>query len=1608
MAASSMSNVEKTVSARLDADRRDLLDLSLRNPLLNYRPRARGLEFVGESAAQVYRVLVDDGKRLTFLPAPDAAEDTLESVAGQVDLKLQTNLPSDLLQERLLAIFHAARTSLEEQGVNTLFLVPGMLRWFEDDDRERNRPLRAPLLLVPVELERSSARERFRLRAGDEDPEVNLSLVAKLKADFGIDLPEIPDDDRDADATAVERHLDAVSEALGDQEGWTVERETIVLGFFSFGKFLMYRDLDEASWPEEARPGDHPIVRALIHEGFREPASTVGDDEFLDGILAPDALHQVVDADSSQLLAILDVSRGRNLVIQGPPGTGKSQTITNLIAEAIGKGKTVLFVAEKLAALEVVKRRLDAVGLGDACLELHSHKTRKKAVLDELRRTLGLGRPKLGAIDDDLKMLAASRDRLNAYCEAVNTPVGASDVTPYQAYGAILDLQARHVGVMPWPLEIDGMAGWSSYDLKRRQALVAELQSRMADVGVPRSHPFWGSRRAVLLPTETDRLRDLLLAARGATSALRASADALAAFLGLPTANGRAEVDRLLRGARRASKAMQIHGADLASDEWVNARGEIHELLAAGAKLDELHGQYDEVLVSEAWDGDLREARQALNGPGRNWWRLLSPGYRRAQRTIAGLCRAAPPRGLDEQLALVDAVLSAHRQRAIVARHGAIGRRLFLSRWQGERSNWPALANVSAWTLQLHHDVGNGRLPGGILAFLAGRPKLEPLGPFADAVKSALATHLDRLVAIVRFLDFDTEAAGTPGARLEDRPFDDLESLLQTWAERPSTLPALVGFNHLSRRCEAEGLAGVVAIAEAWPEAPRHLVDVFRRHWYESLLAEAFATRAALAGFDGRGHEHAIGTFCDLDRRLLRHNRARLALEHWQRLPRHEGGGQLAVLRREFEKKSRHMPLRSLLGRAGNAVRAIKPVFLMSPLSVASYLAPGGPAFDLVVFDEASQVRPVDALGSILRGRQAVVVGDSRQLPPTSFFDRLTGVDSEPLDDDDDEAAPAGDVESVLGLFAAMGAPERMLRWHYRSRHESLIAVANREFYDDRLVVFPSPDADRREAGLVLRRIAGSVYDRGATRTNPVEAEAVALAMMAHARAQLARPAEARLTLGVAAFSMAQRQAIQDRLERLRRDDPACEPYFAPVGPEPCFVKNLESVQGDERDVIFISVGYGRTADGALPMGFGPLNGEGGERRLNVLITRARLRCEVFTGLTADDINLDRTRSRGVAALKTFLAYAEGWPLDPRETANDDAAPVPDFDRTVTAALADAGCDVRARVGTGAMALDLAIVDPSEPGRYRLALTCDGPTDHAARSARDRDRLRPQVLQSLGWKVRRVWSTDWVRNPEGERSRLLAALAEPSDLGREAISALQAPAPTPVDGKAKSILLASTLPASAEAFEREAEGDADPPRSSFPAYEVARLPSELKGTDLTAVARDQMEAWVASVVAVEGPVHLDEVVRRIADAAGVKRTGSRLLSVIESAVDRADASGTVRRNDDFLWRPVPESPVVRDRGDLPSASHKLDLIAPEEVAEAVSAVVSASLGIEPESLASTVGRALGFARVGDEFRTLVGTIVESSIASGRLTLQGEHLVATTAPIVAETDTRQSL
>ena len=559
----------------------------------------------------------------------------------------------------------------------------------------------------------------------------------------------------------------------------------------------------------------------------------------------------------------------------------------------------------------------------------------------------------------------------------------------------------------------------------------------------------------------------------------------------------------------------------------------------------------------------------------------------------------------------------------------------------------------------------------------------------------------------------------------------------------------------------------------------------------------------------------------------------------------------------------------------------------------------------------------------------------------TRFFDTVT------QSDDDDDVSTTADIESILGLFLAQNAPDRMFRWHYRSRHESLIAVSNLEFYRNGLVVFPSPDAGREEVGLKYIHLPDTVYDRGSSATNRKEAEVVA------------------------AFSVGQMRAILDRLELLRRQDPSNESFFNAHPHEPFFVKNLENVQGDERDVIFISVGYGRDANGRVTMNFGPLSSDGGERRLNVLITRARRRCEVFTNLSADDVDTERTTSRGARVLKTYLAYAEHGMLQvPVESQRDTYSP---FQEAVATELSDLGYKVRQEVGSGGYFIDLAIVDPERPGRYLIGIECDGPSYHSSRSARDRDRLREQVLTGLGWHIHHIWSTDWFRNPDRELKRAVVAI-EHSKTYRAAAKKTPDQSPTAIE---------RTTPVQAQYV--------------VPQYTTANLQVTRGAHELHTVPRATLSSWVIEVVDVESPVHISEVARRIADAAGVMRIGHRIQTAMGDAIKSAIASKRIRRSKDFLWRYGMREPPLRHRTNLSASSKKLDFIAPEEIAIAVQKVVTSSFGINRHDAPTAVGRLLGFKRVTDETRSGINNVVRLMLKRKALLLQGDHLVINHAP-----------
>jgi len=1610
-----------SIADQLDQARKnELLDLTLRNPLISHRTlKSRGVEVIDERPVHVHRILVEEGRKMSFLevseeekeklgeedhelifgqPDEDEEEETDEGGASSsgpadrhIDTKLQTPCTSQELQKRLLNTFYHARSSIQEEGINTLFLALGMLRWYRSPSADKER--KAPILLVPVELNRTDVQGRFRLEYLGEEIGGNLSLKAYLDAEFGLEWPLPPNpEEEDLDLQAYAHKVQSV---IQDKERWHIDRNAIELGFFSFSRFLMYEDLDVENWPEGEGPDQHRVLRKLLGEGFKAPETPVAEitEDGLDQHLEPEDTYHVVDADSSQTEAILAVKRGQDLVLQGPPGTGKSQTITNIIAEAIGEGKTVLFASEKMAALEVVKRNLDSVGLGDACLELHSHKTRKKAVLDELERTLNLGRPQVEDFSQEAAVMTDARDTLNTYAEAVNRPIGESGIRPYDAYGELVQLREALSGMEAPDMDVADMRTWSGTDFEEKRFLVEQVESHLSGMGVPVEHPFWGSEKTRFLPRERESIEGAAHEAHEAVGFLRELTSDLAETLGLLAPDSPEDTDRLLDAAEWAAKAPDLSGMNPQADAFHLHAGTLQELVEAGARRSVLREKHEDTLIPEAWEQDVLSIRQGLAKHGEKWYRWIFSEWRKAKGDLEGLCQGPLPDSTDERVALADAILETQRIEDELDENAELAQEAFGDAWRGPSSDWEALQAAVEYLTGLHQEIQAGTLPEALLDRVAEglspeeRSEIEAL---VGEVKERQDQLNERAEAYAEKIDLDPSVRFDEGGLLE-QAYNMQAAVYKEGREEAPRIQEMVTYNQLAADLDEEGLGPVRRAAERWEKAPELLTEAFERAYYNQLLERAMDERPALERFSGDQHEQVAERFRSLDEASLEHNRHELALKHYERMPRKSGAGQMGVLLHEMGKKSRHMPIRTLMERAGNAIQAIKPVFMMSPMSVPKYLPPESIEFDIVVFDEASQVRPVDAFGSILRGEQAVVVGDNKQLPPTSFFDAAIDTGG------DDFQQQAADQESILDLFRSRGAPEQMLRFHYRSRHESLIAVSNKEFYDNNLNVFPSPDAEREETGLFFNHLPDTTYDRGGSRTNKGEAKEVAQRVMEHARTN------PDMSLGVATFSTAQQDAIRDRLEYERRQDPSCEGFFSGHPDEPFFVKNLESVQGDQRDVIFISVGYGRDDDGKVSMNFGPLNQQGGERRLNVLTTRAKYRCEVFTNLKAEDIDLHRTNARGVEVLKEYLKFAETGELDLATPSG--RGPDSPFEKAVAERLEAEGYRVEHQVGVAGFYIDLAVVDPERPGHYILGIECDGATYHSAKMARVRDRTRQAVLKNLGWSIHRIWSTDWFRNPGEQLGRAVTAIerarvkAEADSEEDQQLKGLSGEkngsqtengrpsAETEVSSGSSGEDGGQDVPQEQETEIERTEKEEHQLQEQT--YEPASL--QIFQDPLHEASPHKAAQWIKQVVSEESPVHQEVAMRRVLGAADVSRMGSRIREALEEGVRRANSLGEITREGKILRDPDQEEIPVRDRSELEGPARDIEHVPASEIAQAAREIATISFGIEKEELVQEVGRRLGFKRIGTNIKNRISSVIDMMIEQERLAVEEDHL-----------------
>ena len=1249
---------------------RKLLDISMRNNLVNMRLGVNVMPLLAYDL-DILEDSIQSGVRFTIVPCPlqgipspgkgqiynsatfrPQAENLVKAeYAGK---HICSYLADTQLKDTLTCIAHNAKNSLEETGANSLYLALGVLKWFKTEQSQQ--PRYAPLLLLPINIVRRSGTIGYEIRTREEEIFFNTTLIEMLGQSFDIHIPALTPLPTDEHGVDVKYIFAIVRDAIRNQSHWDVMEEALI-GVFSFNKYVMWNDIH--SNPEELE--NNKIIKSLM-EGrcVWDINEAMTDVRQLDAESKPSDFIVPVDVDSSQLEAVIDSGKGKSFILYGPPGTGKSQTITNMIANALYQNKRVLFVAEKKAALDVVQSRLAKIGLSPFCLELHSNKVTKSHFLKQMDESLKVARMmKNTKYDDASEELFNKRQELLAYVDALHN-IRECGLSLYDCINGNAELDGELM-----EFDNDMLENLTKDKIEKFSQKLKDLDLIFRLSGHPMNHPLHG-----IYPLNDEFDPDGIKA--------------------------------LLKTYLSAYRTLESFSKD--------------ETYADTARL-------------------------------RNEWKEISGKW-------------------------------------------------FLSRFFAQKSFIKRLQNVN--------------------------PSIS-----ADDIRLLFVTLNEIETRLQRDM------------RIEHRDSRKASGYIAEWHDCAEELLDWSRWAKVRRELEDAGMMCIVQYIENKMSDGTALSQSFLKSCYKHLADRIMRKDKTMRMFNGLIHDDIIKKYKALTRDFQELSKKELQRVLAERVPdpkmRIMDSSELGKLKTRIKSGGRNISIRNMIEEIPSLMPKLAPCMLMSPMTVAQFTNIKD-KFDLVLFDEASQMPTSEAVGAIARSKGLIVVGDPKQMPPTSFFT------SHQTNDD----AEIDDMENILDDCERFSFPSHRLSWHYRSKHESLIAFSNSQYYDGNLYTFPS--VDDKTSKVVFVPIDGT-YDRSRTRCNKAEAEAIVKEVIR----RLSDSELSNRSIGIVSFSKVQQQLVEKLLYEYL-DHHADLRQKAEDVAEPLFIKNLENVQGDERDVILFSVGYGPDKNGQVSMNFGPLNNQGGERRLNVAVSRARYEMMVFSSLRASQIDLNRTSALGVEGLKRFLDYAEtstlGITLQEIHAKRYEA-----ISRNIADALRSKGYECDVNVGRSKFMVDVAVIDKNSKDRYVLGILCDGYPYYDTKTMRDREIVQPSVLQSLGWNVMRVWSADWHSKPDEVIGKILEAIENNAPIMTD----------TPVE--------VNVVQPEAPISEPIEEPKPGPIESLNPKRRINEIPqAEIKASIINALAQ-------------QGAIPREDLIRLIAQMLGFARSGSNIAIAVNKAIE---------------------------------------------------------------------------------------------------------------------------
>lgn len=1557
----------------LQTVREGLVTTTAANPLLNFRPRSsgKGLIIQDERSDEVFSILVKKQQPMGFAFAEDGS--TSESKKAYPlplsssrskkspyhrDQILFTPYSAEELHERLFELERSQKFSLQEKGMHALYLVLATLRW---TDPQTGKKLCSPLLSISVDLKRDSIKDEYYLVSTGQEIEENVSLRKRFE-ELHYPFPDLPPTIK-LNPVQYCRTIHNSLRDRGDIE-FTVYPDEISLRLLNFASYGMYGDLDVNNWPEGKKPVNHPLIRQLFLTGF-EKGNEI-DSSRSSQTKQRAEKYNVLQCDAAQRSIINELSSGQSYLIKGPPGTGKTTTMVNIAVTAAHQGKRVLAYFKKQAAADVFARYLSSRGQEHFYVDTHGNMS-KLDIYRQFDSILNQREPKPPEGREELcQELDSLENRLEKHRSFLSQRVGESGFTAYEVFANAIALRGEEKEYIPFNSQT--FRDWDQPTFERALQFAERLQHFHLAYGPPGLHPLRdvGSQKTSAL--ERSELEKHLQQLSTVASLLSQESAALKkksklaippSFLGLHNFLSVLSCAQII-GKYDESLVKKIN---FLHKRWRTEPVERLQLAAAKeleyAQLRERYG--GGINFSELKTCNLAEIKSALDDfEKRNILiRTIFPGsYRTALDKLQQVC--LPPRLISDIRKRISILELLQQKESEVTQLNSLWDSLLSMEPEGMHRHEPAFwLQISLLIPIISEFVGSEnadsywnqireRIQSGI-DLAECKDEVERLAALQNDMREIWA----KIQVVLNFSEDHNKAMW------EEIDLCDLPSRLDDYRRSLPQLDMIEKYNSLTNEYETLNpeLKEIAQSSKSEQTADRDLVDSFRYSYFMELQHLLESTDHHTRQFSGDQHDEHRRRFEAGEKRLLDLNAQLVSQYHFKNLPRAEAGGQAEVLANEAQKRAGNLTPRELGEKCGRAVFQAAPIVIASPHSTEMHLSPSAWDFDLVLIDELSQMPLAEAFCGILRGKQFLGYCDEKQLGPTSFWGSLPEVTL---------PSPSGEswtCRSALDLFTQAGMPTLQLNTAYRFHRPGAIMLSNEEFYDRRLNIFPSSEVGNESDGLEFHYVKNGVYEKNGT--NPNEAHALIKGVHASIRTFPNQP------IIVITANEAQMKLLDRLLEKLRFENEEVEAFFRRFPCEQLVVKNIETVQGDERANVFISTTYGPNEAGNFSINFGPINQDGGANRVNVMMTRYQQKNIIYTSMLPEWPEFERSEAKGVRVLRRLLDWAKnGSPLNQTR----DERPLDPLQCYLKGELEKSGYEVHTNIGPAGTGVDIGVLNPKDPGRYIVGIQTDGSRYQSVENTSERESIFSECLKKRGWDLYFIWSLDWLKAPREKMSELL-----------EYIDKVR---------RAESLKTTDSIGSFRESYEIIRERRQTKPEYAVP-YKLSNVDfssfSSLYDSEPQDAQRD-LRRLLKRVVQSESPISKNFLYSRLRKLSG-KRDSTKLAEMYDTVYQELlSEDPDILADGDFLLMKDALS-LPRDRSELARTDRVFSDIHSSEIDKLLNRLVQDSCGITEENLIQSAIRGFGYSRAPrfaeDIVRERIAQLVESETVKFK---EGEYFV----------------